>query len=555
MDHAPDARTRGRQDLVAWVAAQPEDLYADDADFQALVAQHGLEERAPSFHETGRVVAGPLDRAVRENNLHRNLPVLDDWDGVGNFTAGVSHHPTWRTAGKLIYGTGIMSAYGEGERPPHRYILGLFYLTAQAGEAGHNCPLACAAGAIRTLQVLGTPAQKARALTPLLDPDFDTNFTASQFLTEVQGGSDVGANAIQATPLDGDDRGPGSRWAIHGEKWFCSNADADVFLMTARVAPPETGTRGLGLFLVHRLRPDGTPNGFRIRRLKDKLGTRSMASGEIDFDGAVAEALGPVDGGFKNVMRHVINTSRVYNAVGCAAHARRAWVVASTYAAHRRAFGAPIADFALVAETLAWMRADAVACLAGSLALAGMQERADAGTLTPAEQAFFRVAVNLNKLRTSVLAHDTVNRGIEVLGGNGAIESFSVLPRLLRDNVVYENWEGSHNVLRAQVMRDCARLRVHEGFFAVLQEAIGEAHTDELAADQAALEAALAAPAALRDVRFRRLGDRMATWVMIAAMDAVPGLEAAKAMSLRHVRDLPLDAAYLDTVQALQRAR
>ena len=379
MNHAPDARTRGRQDLVAWQSAQPSDLYADDAEFQALVAHHGLLERTDRYHETGRAVAGPLDRAVRENNLHRNLPVLDDWDGVGNFTSRVAHHPTWRTAGRLIYGTGIMEAYGEGQTPPHRYILGLFYLTAQAGEGGHNCPLACAAGAIRTLQALGTPEQKEQALSRLLDPDFDTNFTASQFLTEVQGGSDVGANAIEASPLDGDDRGPGSRWSIRGEKWFCSNADADVFLMTARVAPPETGTRGLGLFLVHRLGPDGRPNAFRIRRLKDKLGTRSMASGEIDFDGAVAEALGPVDGGFKNVMRLVINTSRVYNAIGCAAHARRAWVVASTYGQHRRAFGAPIGDFALVAETLAWMRADAVACLAGSLELAGMQERADVG--------------------------------------------------------------------------------------------------------------------------------------------------------------------------------
>ncbi|MEC8425258.1 MAG: acyl-CoA dehydrogenase family protein, partial [Myxococcota bacterium] len=291
MNHAPDARTRGRQDLVAWEAAQPADLYADDAEFQALVAHHGLDARQPAFHSAGIAVAGPLDRAVRVNNLHRNLPVLDAWDGIGNFTGRLSHHPTWRTAGKIIYGTGIMAAYGEAPEPPHRFILGLFYLTCQAGEAGHNCPLACAAGAIRTLQALGTAEQKERALRPLLDPDFDTNFTASQFLTEVQGGSDVGANAIRATPLDGDARGPGSRWAIHGEKWFCSNADADVFLMTARVAPPETGTRGLGLFLVHRLRPDGSPNGFRIRRLKDKLGTRSMASGEIDFDGAVAEAL------------------------------------------------------------------------------------------------------------------------------------------------------------------------------------------------------------------------------------------------------------------------
>jgi acyl-CoA dehydrogenase len=552
MNAESTAATRGRAALAEWVNAQPEDLFADDAEFGALVDHHGLGARKASFHAAGQVVAGPLDRAVRENNLHRNLPVLDDWDSVGRATGGVSHHPTWRDAGRLIYGTGVMAAYGEAT-PSHQYILGLFYLTGQAGEAGHNCPLACAAGAIRALQALGTESQRERFLAPLLDPDFDTNFTAAQFLTEVQGGSDVGANSVQATPLHGDGARAGDHWRIDGEKWFCSNADADVFLLTARVAAPESGTRGLGLFLVPRLRADGSPNGFRLRRLKDKLGTRSLASGEIDFVGAEAEALGPAGSGFKNVMTWVINTSRLYNAVGCAAHARRAWVIASLYAQHRTAFGQPIGEYPLIQETLAWMRADATACLAGSMWLAGLQERADAGELSTDEGAFFRVAVNLNKLRTSLLAHDAVNHGIEVLGGNGAIETFSILPRLLRDNIVYENWEGSHNVLRAQVLRDCARYGVHKGFFAVLRASIGDLYGAELEADEAAMEAILEAAPALRDLRFRRLADRLAIWVMIAGMRPVASLDAARELTLRHVRQVPLDDAYLATVTALQR--
>jgi len=552
MNNPPNAATAGRAALADWLAAQPDDLYADDADLAALVAHHGLGHRAESLAAAGRAVAGPLDAAVRENNLARNLPVLDDWDGIGRYTAGVSHHPTWRVAGKLIYGTGIMTAYGEAP-PSHRYILSLFYLTGQAGEAGHNCPLACAAGAIRTLQALGTESQKERFLTPLLDPDFDTNFTASQFLTEVQGGSDVGANAVVATPAGEGAEQAGGRWTIDGEKWFCSNADADVFLLTARVQGPETGTRGLGLFLVPRLRADGTPNSFRIRRLKDKLGTRSMASGEMDFVGAEAEALGPVDDGFKSVITLVINTSRLYNAAGCAAHCRRAWVVASTYAQHRRAFGQAIGDFPLVAETLSWIHADAVACIASTLWLAQLAEGLDAGALTDDEAAFFRVAVNLNKLQTALISHDAVNRGIEVLGGNGAIETLSVLPRLLRDNVVYENWEGSHNVLRAQVLRDCGRFGLQRGFFAVLRSVLGPEHEAALAADEAAFDALLTAPAALRDLGFRRVGYRMATWVMIAGMKPVAALDAARAMTMRHLGELPLDDDYLATVAALQR--
>ncbi len=567
------AAIAGRRALEAWLDAQPTDLFADDRDLAALVDHHGLGQRVPALHAAGRAVAGPLDTAARVNDLPGNHPILDDWDGIGRYTAGVAHHPSHRDAGRAVYGTGVMTAFGEvgvdgragGSSPrrpiapaPHRFILSLFYLTAQAGEAGHNCPLACCAGAIRCLQHIGTAAQQAEFLPGLLDPDFDSTMTASQFLTEVQGGSDVGANAVRAEPVgertsEGGPGGPGSPWLISGEKWFCSNTDADVFLLTARVDEPRTGTKGLGLFLIPRLRRDGAPNSFRVRRLKNKLGTRSMASGEIDFDAAEATALGPVADGFRNVMELVITTSRLFNAAGCAAHARRAWVVASTYAQHRTAFGQRIGDFPLVAETLALMRADAIACLASTLELARLQEQVDDGTVGDADAAFFRVAVNLNKLQTSVLAHETVNRGIEVLGGNGAIETFSVLPRLLRDNVVYENWEGSHNVLRAQVLRDCTRLGVHAGFFDALAERLGDEHAAALAADRAALEAILEAPAAVRDLRFRRLGTRMAIWVMLAAMAPLPEFRAARHLTHRHLRELPIDDDYLAAVEMLQR--
>ncbi len=538
-----NATTQGRADLVAWLDAQPIDLFADDADLSALITHHGLDAHRPLLHATGRMVAGPLDEVVRVNSRPHNAPSLSDWDGVGRYTAEVEHHPTWRRAGELIYGTGIMSLYGRSP-PPHRLILTLFYLTGQAGEAGHNCPLACNAGAIRTLSALGTPRQQERYLTRLLDPDFSTNFTASQFLTEVQGGSDVGANATAAT------RQPDGSWRITGEKWFCSNADADVFLMTARVAEQGAGTTGLGLFLVPRRLPDGALNGFAIRRLKDKLGTRTMASGEIDFTDAIAEPLGPTDGAFQNIMRLVINTSRLYNAFGCAAHARRAWVIASTYAAHRRAFGRPIAGFSDVAETLAWIRADAAASLAASLWLAHLAERDEQGDLSDDERAFFRVAVNLNKTATAVLAHDAVNRGIEILGGNGAIESFSILPRLLRDNVVYETWEGTHNVLRAQVLRDCLRLRVHEGFFNVLESRLGPALVDP---ERAAFDALSTTEPALMTLRFRRSAKRLSILIMLAAMSEVPALAAHAAITQRHLEPLPVDRGYVELIMGLQR--
>src|SRR5262249_17464480 len=148
-----------------------------------------------------------------------------------------------------------------------------------------------------------------RFLPPLLLTDYAEAQRASQFVTEVQGGSDVGANASRAVP-NGD-----GTYRISGEKWFCSVADADQFLMTARVHGAAAGTRGLGCFVVPR-EIDGAPNGFALRRLKLKLGTRAMASGEIDFDNAIAYPVGPVDEGFKTAAGVVLNTSRWLTAIG-----------------------------------------------------------------------------------------------------------------------------------------------------------------------------------------------------------------------------------------------
>jgi acyl-CoA dehydrogenase len=539
---------QGRADLAAWLDDQPKNFYLADPCLRAL---HGAtwtdaerDRFAPALAAYGEACAGPLDAAARTNNQHRNLPALDPYDGVGQRRGPVEHHPSYHDAGRIIYGSGVMSAYGE--RPaPHRYILSLFYLSSHVGEGGHNCPLACTAGAIRALQELGTPAQQERFLPGLLNPDWDRNFTGAQFLTEVQGGSDVGANGTVAALQ------PDGSYRITGEKWFCSNIDAEVILMTARIEDGPAGTRGLGLFLVPAWLPDGRANDFRARRLKDKLGTRSMASAEVDFLGAWAEAIGPVEVGFRNMMQLVINTSRLYNAFSVAGMAHRACLVAEGYARHRRAFGAPVARYPLVQETLAHMLADAEASLAGSWLLAGLQERLDRGEAGEDEQAFFRVALNVNKLRTAVLAHSIINSGIEVLGGNGAIESFSVLPRLLRDNVVCENWEGTHNTLRLQTLRDCKKMGIHHGFFRYLAPVLGEARTAPVAA---ALEQALAAPPELATLLMRPIADKLATLVHLAGLAPVDNEKTklrARLTEDRHLNGgVTVNREYLEMIQA-----
>jgi hypothetical protein len=213
---------------------------------------------------------------------------------------------------------------------------------------------------------------------------------------------------------------------------------------------------------------DGALNGIYIRRLKDKLGTKSLATAEVDFKDAIAYQIGEPGRGFQHAMDFVINTSRLYNAVGSAGAARRAYLIAWTYAQRRRAFGSAIKEFPLTQETLAEMRAVTMAITSGSLYLAHLRDEIEAGRADEAGGQFFRLAVNLNKYRSSISATDVIRRGIEILGGNGAMENFSVLPRLLRDSAIFEAWEGAHNTLIGQSARDIQRRKLHEPFCARL---------------------------------------------------------------------------------------
>jgi alkylation response protein AidB-like acyl-CoA dehydrogenase len=462
-DGRASAFSLGRGMLADWEAAQPDNYFTADVGFQRTLEFHWGKEtyrgKAGSLYRFGAVLATVVDEAAREANQDANLPRLQRYDGRGERVEEVIFHPSHHEAGRHIYNSGMLAACAE---PGNNLVsLSHFYMSSQNGEAGHNCPVACTAGLIKLLQGVGDSGVRERYLERLCDPDYETHYHGAQFLTEVQGGSDVGANATVARPLEMNE----GAWLLSGEKWFCSNVTADLALVTARVPGQGTGTAGLGLFLVPRRLDDGRLNNVLIRRLKDKLGTRSMATGELEFRDAVAYQVGPTELGFKNVMSYLINTSRIYNAVGVCGIARRAYVTASTYAQHRSAFGHPIIHFPLVQEMLATMRADAAAMLAGTMRIVRVQDEVETGATDDEAVSFLRMAVNLNKYRSAVLAREVILRAIELLGGNGAIESFSILPRLLRDNVVYENWEGTHNVLLAQIQRDMRRHHIEKPFF------------------------------------------------------------------------------------------
>jgi len=461
----------GRDDLVAWRAEKLEGFFGSDHSLAPRLEQYlGPEDAARVAATTesfSRAVVAAIEPAVEILERTRELPRLRAFNGVGELVEEVEFHPAQRTAAAQVWGSGLLSTrldhVGAFE------VAAQFYLLSHVGEGGQACPVVCTIGLRRALEHHATAELRRQYLPGLTSSDVDEALRGSQFLTEVQGGSDVGANVASAAP---DPQVPGA-WRVGGEKWFCSVADADLFAVTARPQAAVPGTAGLGCFLIPRRLGTGEINGFRIRRLKDKLGTRALASAEIDFDNALAWPIGDVGDGFKVAVSDLLNTSRWLNAVGSAGIMSRAYLEASSFARHRRAFGSPIDSFGGVREQLAILKVEAAAALASTFALTDLVGKVDGDSASPDEVKIHRFLVNANKYLTSTAATDSVHRAIEVLGGNGTIEDFSALPRLYRDAIVFESWEGTHNVLCNQVRRDCARLGLLESVTGWLYRDLG----------------------------------------------------------------------------------
>jgi acyl-CoA dehydrogenase len=507
-----------RQAFEAWRAALRANAWDDDDHIQAIAARYDLGAHVATFRQFGGAVSTDIDDHAVEANRDENLPRWYPYDGRGHRVDRVALHEATHAIGRIVWPTGIMARYREVGH--ERESLTLLYLLAQNGEAGHCCPLACTAGLIRILQVEAHEDGRTDAnwvalrqawLERLLSTDYADRWHGAQFLTEVQGGSDVGANVVRATPAE-----DGS-YRLHGEKWFCSVADAPLYLVSARPDDGRDGTRGVMAFVVARHLPDGAPNALRLRRLKSKLGTRSMASAEIDFEGAIGWPVGD----FRRIVEVVLDRSRLYNAVCNCGMMQRAWREASRYAYHRRAFGSRVADFPAVARMLADLRVAACAARGLTFRLAALSDAIDLAQAGDTDRAAARILTNLNKYWTSHLATSQLRAAIEVLGGNGAIEDFSVLPRLLRDSVVTEAWEGGHNVLCAQALRDASRLRLHEPMFGFLtalartdgvkRRLDGEAARWRWLADQ---------PAEVGALHIRDAADRLRVVAQAAAIEA-----------------------------------
>jgi alkylation response protein AidB-like acyl-CoA dehydrogenase len=319
----------------------------------------------------------------------------------------------------------------------------LGYLFAMA-EMGLYCPLCMTDGVARVLTKHGTHEQVMSVVPHLTATDRERLWTGGMFLTERAGGSDVGANeTVARKAADGT-------WLLSGRKWFCSNVDAEAVLVTARPEGAPDGTRGLRTFLL--LTRDNP--GFVIDRLKDKLGVRSMPTGEITLTDAPAEEVG----GFA-AMADMLNLSRLYNSIASVAVIGRAVHEARWYAERRHAFGRPIIEFPLALETLADLEAEHVAAMLLAFEAVDALRRADAGDAEGAQ--LLRILTPIAKAVTGKLAVPCVSEAMEILGGNGYIEDW-VMPRLLRDAQVLPIWEGTTNILMLDALRVINKDASHE---------------------------------------------------------------------------------------------
>jgi alkylation response protein AidB-like acyl-CoA dehydrogenase len=452
-------RDEGRAALARWEAEQPASFWDDDAYLRAALARRLPGGRwaaaLPALRQAGLDSAGPVNRAAALLDRPEAHPRLERWDAAGQRIEEVRVNPAHHEAGRLVWRSGILAVLREpGNVALHA---ALYYLFGLNGEVPHLCSVACTAGLVKAIQRSGAPWMRERWLPRLTEADYDRRWHAAQFLTEVQGGSDVGANACVARPLPGE---PGA-WRLSGEKWFCSNVGADLYAVSARPEGGPEGTAGIGLFVVPRLLDDGRPNGIFIRRLKDKLGTRTLPTAEVDFEDALGWPLGAVEHGFRLMMGVIINTSRLAVAVATSGIMQRAWLEAHRYARLRQAFGQRLVDFPAVRQQLADLRALATGGLGFGLWVAAREDQLGLAGIHPEEDPGFRAGLTLAKVLAASDAATAVHHAIEVLGGNGTIEDLSPLPRLYREVPAQESWEGPHNTLMAQLFRDAVRSKMH----------------------------------------------------------------------------------------------
>lgn len=425
-------------------------LLTADVALQEGLKREGGAWAMDSLRAMGAKVGGdPMQVWGPQANTY--VPVLRQFDRFGHRIDEVEYHPAWHSLMRLGVEAGVHALPWRETRPgAHVARAAMFFMLSQA-EAGFLCPLSM------TFSVV--PALRAQ---PELSKEWEPRFTSLSYdarvrpasektgalcgmaMTEKQGGSDVRANTTRARPLGRG--GPGEEYELLGHKWFCSAPMCDAFLTLAQT------DKGLSCFLVPRWMPDGTRNRFFIQRLKDKLGNRSNASSEIEYDNAWARMVGEEGRGIPTIIEMVSHT-RLDCTLGAAAVMRLGLTHAVHHATYRRAFGKALIDQPLMRNVLADLTVESEAATAVALRLARAY---DEGPRDPAQRLFARMATAVSKYWVTRRSVAVAAEALECLGGAGYVEE-SGLPRLYREAPLNSVWEGSGNVICLDVLRAAAK--------------------------------------------------------------------------------------------------
>jgi putative acyl-CoA dehydrogenase len=420
-------------------------LFDADAPLRESLEREGGSWAQDMVSELGRL-AGTDEAIAWGFQADSNPPQLRTHDRFGNRIDEVEFHPAWHRLMEVAIGHGLHSLpWREPRAGAHAARAAAFYVWSQV-EGGHGCPVSMTYASIPALRKQPDLAAQWEPLITTLDydpglrpPTTKRGVLVGMAMTEKQGGSDLRANTTRATPVGKG--GPGGEHRISGHKWFCSAPMCDAFLVLAQ-APG-----GLSCFLLPRVLPDGSRNGFHIQRLKDKLGNRSNASSEIELEDALAWMVGEEGKGVRTIIE-MVNHTRLDCIIGSASLMRQAVAQATHHTAHRSAFGRLLSEQPLMINVLADLAVESEATTILMMRLAGAFDRA----ADSAEAHFLRLALAVSKYWTCKRAVVLVAEALECLGGNGYVEE-SIMPRLYREAPVNSLWEGSGNVNALDVLR------------------------------------------------------------------------------------------------------
>jgi len=459
--------------------------YETDPSLQLTMAYYlkpdELAVVEPHLSGIGELMGGPVARWAEQTD--RNPARLERYDRWGHDVSQVVQ-PTSFVESKRAVLTAQKALKDDARRAGIRTSLPLFaanYLLDQA-DIGMGCALGTGGGMVKSLVAAYAPTDvRELVLDKFATGEWEGE--TAQLLTERAGGSDLGTLETTATRH-------GDSWLINGFKWFASNCDGQVFVVLAKPEGAPDSSRGVASFLVLRTRRDGTRNGIRIRRLKDKLGTRSVASGEVELVDAEAFLLSdqpdtgqrstgqpntdeqPADGKGLGRMMELTNAARLGIALFALGNARRALVESLCYARQRRAFGGRLLDKPLMRRKLAEMIVDVEAAQALVFDGVGVANHRQP---RPVRQ---RIAVPVTKLKVCRLGITMASDAIEIHGGNGYIETWPVA-RLLRDAQVNTIWEGADNILCLDVRRGIERSGAHHPLLERLHDAVSVSDDDD----------------------------------------------------------------------------